>query len=151
MPQTIHEPAATSKRALRVLVTGSRRWTEGAEIWAALNVLGQRAVLSVVHGACPAGADYYAHRWVLESIDNRHTEEPYPADWSRYGKRAGFLRNSAMVRAGADLCLAFIRNDSNGATHCATEAEKAGIPTVVFRQTYPDLSQVADALAMVTA
>jgi hypothetical protein len=31
------------------------------------------------------------------------------ADWKRLGKRAGPLRNSAMVRAGADLCIAVHR------------------------------------------
>lgn len=57
------------------------------------------------------------------------TTEMHAAQWDRFGKRAGYLRNAQMVEAGADLCVAFIENDSRGATMCADLAEQAGIPT----------------------
>jgi hypothetical protein len=58
----------------------------------------------------------------------------HPADWPKHGRRAGFLRNADMVRAGADLCLAFIRGGSAGASMTADLAMEAGIPTKIFTQ-----------------
>jgi hypothetical protein len=114
--------------AFRVLITGSRTWNRPQVIAAALAELhgehGDR--LTVVHGACPRGADAIADAWC-----NRHRvpAERHPADWALDGKTAGRRRNAVMVSAGADLCLAFIRNASPGASHCAELAERAGIRT----------------------
>lgn len=63
------------------------------------------------------------------------TPEPHPAIWRPngvYNPQAGLVRNRKMVELGADLCLAFIKNGSRGASHCAGLAEEAGIPTRRF-------------------
>ncbi|WP_258047458.1 DUF2493 domain-containing protein [Streptomyces sp. SM13] len=124
----------------RVLVTGSRDWQEIGAIRRALNeVLAVRPhnqPLVVVHGDCPTGADIMAKVWALTTFTpactddyERVTEEPHPAAWHLHGRKAGPIRNQNMVNKGADLCLAFIRNGSRGATGCANLAEAAGIPT----------------------
>jgi hypothetical protein len=46
-----------------------------------------------------------------------------------------------MVSARADLCLAFIRDSSPGASHTAAQAEAAGIPTRRYTHT-PALAEV---------
>jgi YspA, cpYpsA-related SLOG family len=117
---------------MRVLVTGSRDWRDRWLIERQLgSLLAADGVLTLVHGAASKGADAMAHKWGLE---RRHassygavTLEPHPADWRQYGRSAGIRRNAEMVALGADVCLAFIHNDSRGATHCAELADKAGI------------------------
>lgn len=122
---------------MRVLVTGSRDWSDPAAIFDALDELLRAAIvagesLTVVHGACPKGADDIARAWTAGrgGFDSRVLHEPHPADWKRHGKRAGILRNAEMVKLGADCCLAFIKDRSRGATHCADLAEANDIPTV---------------------
>lgn len=121
----------------RVLVTGSRTWDAPAVVYEALNdVLGAAdRPLVVVHGGA-RGADAHAAAWArANALVNWPlvSEERREADWARYGKRAGIIRNAEMVNAGADLCLSFIKGNSPGATHCTALAEKAGIEVRRFR------------------
>lgn len=119
---------------MRILVTGSRDWDDEDAV---LNEIYEASVftppgerLTVVHGACPTGADALVDK-AAERLSNVDVER-YPAEWDKYGKRAGFIRNLYMVNLGADLCLAFIKNNSKGASMTARLAEEAGIPVRRF-------------------
>lgn len=131
MPDTAGDSAR-----FRVLVTGSRTWTDAKTITTTLHVL--RTVhgdaLTVVHGACPRGADAIAEEWATRTGT---AVERWPADW-RAGRGAGMARNAAMVATSPGVCLAFIRDDSPGATHCAAAAESAGIPVRRYAHPEPD-------------
>lgn len=126
---------------MRILITGSRTWTDEDAISRAIFGVAQYGTkpgflnycqdITVVSGACPKGADAMAEQ-IAESAGMN--VERHPADWNTHGKRAGFLRNAEMVALGADVCLAFIKNGSKGATHTANLAEKAGIKTLRFEQ-----------------
>lgn len=115
----------------RVLVTGSRDWEDRELLRMALaDAWGWLSPAVLVHGACPTGADALADEcWTHWG----GAVERHPADWARHSTRAGPMRNREMVQLGADLCLAFIRNNSRGATHCALTAEAAGIQTRRYR------------------
>ena len=121
---------------MRILITGSRDWTDHETIgnaialqYLASNCPNPQAV-TVVHGGAK-GADYLA-----ATLAKRQgfKVELHKARWDEFGKAAGYLRNKEMVEAGADVCLAFIRNESKGATMCAKLAKDAGIPTHIWRE-----------------
>jgi len=57
----------------------------------------------IVHGGAKYGADNWAQRWVFEAWDSGkisrgllHSER-HVADWDRYGKAAGMVRNGVMI------------------------------------------------------
>ena len=105
------EPTAAPRR---VLITGSRTWTDTGAIRDALAAVWGNGDAVLVTGACPRGADRLAEacwtRWGGQL-------ERHPADWDRHGRGAGLRRNADMVAAGAHVCLTFIRNNSRGAPY----------------------------------
>lgn len=121
---------------LRFLVTGSRTCTlEQAEqvvrvLSTVVNSLAEFQDVIIVHGQCPkGGVDLVAHLWAVE---NAATPEPHPADWKRHGRAAGAIRNTEMVKLGADLCLAFPGPRSTGTWDCVRKAVAAGIPAQIY-------------------
>lgn len=116
----------------RILITGSRDWIDRLTIEAAILSYADEDT-TIVHGGA-RGADSMAG-----AIARTHgmIEEVHPAAWDTKGRGAGLIRNAEMVDAGADVCLAFIRNQSRGATHCSGLAIEARIPTEVYEDDRP--------------
>lgn len=122
---------------MRVICTGSRNWMGiygDGRIYQVLNivlaladVLGEK--LTIIHGDCPTGADQVVDRWARRREGDGVTVETLPADWRTLGKRAGPVRNKAMVDRGADMCIGFVRGDARGTRITLAMAAEAGIPT----------------------
>jgi hypothetical protein len=109
----------------RVLVCGSRHWSDYEAIKAAII----RANPSlIIHGGA-TGADSLAGN-AAQYL--RIPVRVFPAAWLTYGKSAGFRRNCEMLRHGQpDLVLAFARGSlaqSKGTSHMVAIARRAGIP-----------------------
>lgn len=122
----------------RLLITGSRTWPNQPAIPTAILQLWLgwgKPPLTLVHGGA-RGVDTMAG----DAIDTQAAHNPelfkvevHPALWDIHGRAAGHIRNAEMVALGADHLLAFIHNGSRGATGCLALAERAGIPTTVYR------------------
>lgn len=112
---------------MRILITGSRSWTDESVIQQALDKYAADGD-TLVSGACRTGADAIAEKYWT----GRGPIERYPADWRKHGKFAGPKRNQEMVDAGADICLAFPEQGSKGTKHCMKAAEAAGIKVINF-------------------
>lgn len=112
---------------MRVLICGSRTWSDPGPIDRLLASLPPGAV--IVHGAAP-GADTLADTLARA---RGLAVEPHPADWATAGRRAGPLRNKAMLASGVDRVVAFrMPGNSPGTDHMVRIAQAAGVPTDVI-------------------
>lgn len=116
-----------------MIVCGSRDWDDARTIRLMLaRYNGPTTVL--VHGGCLTGADAIADQFARE---NGWEVEVHPADWERWKKSAGPRRNREMAELGADVCLAFNRNDSPGTKNMVNNCVKRGIPVAEYLYTPP--------------
>lgn len=109
---------------MRVLVCGSRKWTDRRAIDAAVRAL--PAGTTIVHGGA-RGADLLAGG---AAVRFGYPVEVFLPDWSA-GRGAGILRNLAMLDTQPDRVLAFQVNGSRGTQHTIDEARRRGIPVEV--------------------
>lgn len=121
----------------RILVTGSRDWTDREAIEEALFQawidLGSNRETILVQGECHlGGADIIAKEiWEYQGM----TVEGHPAEMGPDGHVLGPKRNAYMVSLGADMCLAFPLPSSRGTYNCIRLAREAGIPVRIIRST----------------
>lgn len=115
----------------RILICGDREWTNESlmrqEIRRFSDMFGP---FLLVHGAA-RGADTMAGA-ICEEMG--FPVEAYPADWKRYGRAAGPIRNQQMLDTGPDFVLAFHGhlNESKGTKHMVEIARKASVTTMIF-------------------
>jgi len=69
-----------------------------------------------------SGADSLAHK---VAIHNGFATEVYPADWDKYGRSAGPMRNQQMIDTGVDLVIAF--PGGRGTAHMVSIAKNKGV------------------------
>lgn len=117
---------------MKVLVCGSRYFNDyerlKTEVLRALPVGDYRGAV-VISGAA-RGADRMGEKLAEEM---QWEVEQYPADWKKYGKRAGPIRNSQMLREGKpDMVIAFKGFNSRGTQNMIDQSIKAGVEVVVI-------------------
>jgi hypothetical protein len=112
-----------------VLVTGGRSYADTATLYKTMDsLLATRPMKLVVHGAA-SGADTLADAWAAFRGIPR---QPCPANWHRFGRAAGTIRNAFMLHAfQPDIVVAF--PGGAGTEHMISTARKAGLTTVVLR------------------
>jgi len=112
---------------MRILVCGDRHWTDEKAIRRELGAMFTGS--TVIHGAC-RGADAIAGKVAREL---GFAVEEYPADWDKYGRAAGPIRNRQMIKEGnPDLVIAFHPDlsKSKGTADMCSAAKQAGVPVI---------------------
>lgn len=113
---------------MRIIVAGSRDVTEN-EVRTALYACEWIGFVSAVISGTARGADTFGERWAQEnSIDVIR----FPADWEKYGKRAGPIRNEVMAK-NAEGLVAVWDGKSRGTRSMIDLAAKYGLRIMVFR------------------
>ena len=85
-------------------------------------------VTKVVSGHCPDGVDALGERWAEE---RGILVKRFPADWKKFGRMAGPLRNQQMVDF-ADGLLAVWDGKSRGTNDVIRRAEERRLPTFIY-------------------
>ncbi|MBI2358623.1 MAG: DUF2493 domain-containing protein [Deltaproteobacteria bacterium] len=113
---------------MKVLVCGSRDWTDWKAIENRLQTLPPRT--TIIAGAA-RGVDSIA-----ASIGRKLGLEvrEFPADWDKFGRSAGYRRNLVMLEQDPDLVIAFHVGNSPGTAHAIENARKREIPVEVIRR-----------------
>lgn len=116
---------------MRVLVCGSRRWSDYQAIERRILDLAvdQRGELLIIHGGHTEGADLYAEE-ACEALGVHSSI--VRARWKHYGLRAGPIRNRVMATLEPELVIAYrAAGKSKGTDDMIDVAKKRGIPVEV--------------------
>jgi hypothetical protein len=118
--------------SLRVLVCGDRNWTDQAFIDQTLDQIHEvQGIVCIIEGEA-RGADRMARSW---AASRNVPFLAFPAEWNRYGKAAGPIRNRKQFDEGQpDLVVAF-HNDlpnSRGTRDMIKYAKSRGCATEVW-------------------
>ena len=113
----------------RLPVFGDRAWDDYAAVKREI----KRRMPDVVIEGEADGADSMA-RLAAEELGIRVLK--FPAEWSKYGRAAGPIRNRQMLVEGQPTeAIGFHRNitKSKGSKNMLGQCEKRGVPTIIYR------------------
>lgn len=111
----------------RILVCGARDYTDAKKIHTELsNLLHAYGPFILIEGEA-RGADRIARNWGDRHLP-RMNIKPFPANWKRFGRGAGPIRNRQMLELGKpDIVLAFGGKDGTGTNNMVKIAKRAGV------------------------
>ena len=115
----------------RVLICGDRNWQDKEMIKDLLIKLKPDVV---IEGECD-GADKLSRKAANELGYSEDKILKFPADWTKYGKNAGPIRNKQMLDEGKPTLVAAFHDNiekSKGTKNMLSQAKKAGITTMLL-------------------
>lgn len=112
---------------MKTIIAGSRTINDPSLVEEAVRKSGFK-ITEVLSGGA-RGIDRLAEAWARRS---NLPVRCFPADWKRYGKRAGFLRNEEMAEH-AEALIAVWDGESLGTRHMIEVAERKGLKIWILR------------------
>jgi hypothetical protein len=116
---------------MKCIIAGSRDLNDYEMVDEAVRLSGFR-ITEVLSGTA-RGVDQLGEAW---AASNGVAVRRFPADWRRFGRRAGRLRNEEMVaaaRQAGGALIAVWNGVSPGTRHTIEIARRAGLPVFILR------------------
>ena len=123
----------------RVIIAGSRKFNDYKKMLAVLNYLGIHLINSIdpveIISGHALGADSLGERFAKVY---KYPLKLFPADWNKYGKAAGPIRNEQMAKYAAEadrrMLIAFPIGESRGTKNMIRMAKQYGLETYVIEE-----------------
>lgn len=117
-------------KAMKIGIVGSRSFDDRAKGFCAIAwILHKRGIsMSLMVSGGAAGADRIGEEY---ADANGIPKLVYPADWKRYGRQAGFIRNGYIIR-DSDIIIALWDMKSHGTKDDLTKAADYGKPSYIY-------------------
>ena len=114
---------------MKVAVVGSRGFNDYLKLSGVLDKIHSVKPITLIVSGGAVGADSLAETWAEESGIEKLIFKP---DWKKYGKKAGFIRNTQIVE-NADSVVAFWDGESRGTKNSIDTANKLDKPLFIVR------------------
>lgn len=118
---------------MKYIIAGGRDFKNRNLMYAVMNTFKKytpsidRPITEVVSGDA-IGADSLGIEWAsVNTIPVKH----FPAEWDKYGKSAGFIRNAEMGEY-ADAAVCFWDGESKGTKHMIDTMKRLGKPCYIY-------------------
>jgi YspA, cpYpsA-related SLOG family len=98
-------------------------WEEREHLFHVLDAAVERLGMEAIVEGGATGADNWAHVW---AATNGIPSQAFPADWRKYGRGAGPIRNMEMLETAKPFCVIAFPGGA-GTEHMKTIARDAGI------------------------
>lgn len=116
---------------IKIIIAGSRTFNNYELLKSEMNKLISPDVFCMdieIFSGCAKGADILGEQYAKEY---GFTIKRFPADWGKYGKKAGYIRNQQMSNF-ATHCVCFWDGKSKGTKMMIDLAKKAGLNTHII-------------------
>ncbi len=113
---------------MKVIIAGSRTFDDYQTLKKICDhMLSESTNIEIVSGTAN-GADKLGEKYAEE---NGYPITKFPADWNRFGKSAGYVRNEEMAKY-ADALIAFHVDGSKGTQHMIDLAKKYNLKVKIY-------------------